>query len=86
MKILQNTYTDNLPKQTQQKMLFSFADILSVDIDNSTTDRACRVDDQDVILVDSECTQFSFVDGTLVNSLGRRQVDHFTINKRSYLH
>lgn len=51
-------------------MLFSLANIFSMHVDDSTTNGACRVDDQDVVLVDSESTQFSFVDGTLVDGFG----------------
>jgi len=50
-------------------MILSFGYILSVNIDDSTTNGAGRVDDQNVILVDPECTQFGLVDSTLIDSL-----------------
>lgn len=77
--VLQSTYTDDLPDQTEDQVRLAVDQVLGTDVDDVATDGRGGVEHQRLVLVDGVHVQLLLVDGTLVNGIGHGRVDQLAV-------
>lgn len=64
-------------------MLFALNEVMGINVDNVTADSLCGIQRQrQIFMLGIHCIGF-FVDGSLVNGVRTRMVDHFPTKERS---
>jgi hypothetical protein len=72
-----NNYPNNLPQEPQNKVLFTLNQVVSINVNHIAANGLSRIESKCQILVLSiNCAGF-LVEGSLVNGVRARMIDHF---------